>query len=120
VSAAGVVIAESLRVGTDLGLPVVRVQRVVQADATRDQPREWTLLHVEVPAGDEDRLAQALAGVLLVEGGWYADFRTDATAWVIYAGQVFRYARSDAAARDEAIAYGRERGVPETQLDWPV
>jgi hypothetical protein len=39
---------------------------------------------------------------------------------VVYAGQVFRYPRGDAAGRAEAVAYGRARGVPEDQLDWPV
>lgn len=38
---------------------------------------------------------------------------------MVYAGCTFHYARGDAAGRAEAVAYGREHGVPEAQLDWP-
>jgi len=39
---------------------------------------------------------------------------------VVFAGQVFRYPRGDAAGRASAQAYGRQAGVPEAQLDWTV
>lgn len=34
------------------------------------------------------------------------------------AGKIFRYPRADATARAEAVAYARQVGVPEAQLDW--
>jgi hypothetical protein len=36
----------------------------------------------------------------------------------VFPGRVFRYPRGDAAAREEAKAFGRELGIPEPQLDW--
>jgi hypothetical protein len=124
VSAAGIVIAESLRAGAGLDLHVVRVERVVPGNLSNQQlergtPLEWTLLHIAVPDGEEDAVAAALAEAI-EPFGWYADFRTAEAAWVIYTGRVFRYRRDDPAGREAAVAYGREHGVPDAQLDWPA
>jgi hypothetical protein len=56
---------------------------------------------------------------VLDEQGWYADLRTGERSFVVYAGRVFAYDRGDAAGRAAAEEYGRARGVPEEQLDWP-
>jgi hypothetical protein len=63
-------------------------------------------------------VAAALAAALLPDGGWYADFRTEAEHFVIFAGRIFTYVKGDAAGREEAAAYGRSVGVHEHQLDW--
>ena len=51
--------------------------------------------------------------------GWYVDFHSGEETFVVFAGRVFRYPRGDRGARAEVEAYGRDRGVPESQLDWP-
>lgn len=117
----GVLIGESLRVGASVDTPfsVTRVERIAQEDATEPQPRHWTLLHFRIAPHDAERLAAELADVL-DEPGWYADFRSETTTYVVYRGKVFRYPRGDADGRAAAVGYGRSVGVPDGQLDWPV
>lgn len=119
----GTLLAESLRIGAEVrvaGLTMTRLSRQDMTDAvTAAQPAVWTLVEFE---GDDDAaglLAAALAGSLLAEGGWYADFSVADDHVVVFAGQVFRYRRDDQAGRREAVEYGRMAGVPDHQLDWP-
>jgi hypothetical protein len=122
--ASGTLIGESLRVGAQVdGLTVHRVERVDAGDLSPEQraagfPEQWTLLYFDVADEDAGRLAEALAGAL-AEPGWYADFHTERESFVVFSGSVFRYPRGDAAGRAQAQAHGRDRGVPEAQLDWP-
>src|SRR4051794_40911510 len=101
---AGTLIIESLRVGTELGVPLTvdRINRVQPGDTSTDQPAVWTLLEFRAADGDLPALAGALADSLDESGGWYCDLRTDAETWVIFAGRVFRYPRGDPAGRAEA------------------
>lgn len=117
----GVLIAESLRVGTRVRTPleVTRIERVAQHDATPAQPRHWTLLHFRIQPDDADRLAAELADAL-DETGWYADFRSGSMTYVVYPGRVFSYPRGDADGRAAAVAHGHSAGIPAVQLDWPV
>ncbi len=118
----GTLISESLRTGAGLDavpLTVRRIARYSVGDATRDQPAIWTAIDFEVADPDAEALATALAGAL-GDHGWYANFQSAAEAYVVFAGRVFRYPRGDAAGRASALAYGRQAGVPETQLDWTV
>jgi hypothetical protein len=103
----GTLIAESIRVGAELAaVPLVarRIWRAAAGDLTAGQPELWTLIEFEAEEPDAEVLAASLAAVLVEEGGWYTDFRTPA----------------EAEGRAEAAAYGRSKGVPEEQLDWPV
>lgn len=116
----GVLIAESIRPGAeldDLDVFVRSLSRQVILEPAEWQPGVWTLLSF-VSDGDPDELAAKLADAL-DRPGWYADFRTEGTTWVVYPGRVFRYARGDEAARAEAVGHGRALGVPDVQLDWP-
>jgi hypothetical protein len=119
----GTLIAESLRVGSELDgvrLVVRKIRRSPQDLAPAGQPDLWTLIEFEAEEGDAGPLADALARVLDTEHGWYADFRTPAETFVIYSERVFRYPRADGQGRAEAEAYGRSVGVPENELDWPI
>jgi hypothetical protein len=118
----GTLIAESLRVGAELGgvrLVVGKVRRADQGDTGAGQPEVWTLIEFEADEADAGALAAAFSEVLDQPGGWYVDFRTPAETFVVYARRVFRYPRGDASGRAEAAAYGRAVGVPGDQLDWP-
>ncbi len=122
--ATGVLIAESIAVPATLDVPftVTKVERVRPDNISPEQraqgiPPDWTLLHVEVPDEEAPRLAEALSEVL-GDFGWYADLKTAGEILVAYTGRVFRYAHSDDDAHREAVEHGRERGVPDAQLDW--
>jgi hypothetical protein len=111
-------------VGADVAVPDLRVVRLwredVSAGAVATQPPVWTFLDFEAPEeeAEAEAVASAIAAALLADGGWYADVRTENEHYVVFAARVFRYTKGDAAARDEAVAYGRSVGVPEQQLDW--
>jgi hypothetical protein len=116
----GGLIGESIRVGAELDGPLVmrRLMREDRTDATPGQPQVWTVIEFEAEDGADERLARSLAGALLAEGGWYANYSTATESVVVFAGRVFRYRLGDAEGRAEAADYGRSKGVPEGQLDW--
>jgi hypothetical protein len=117
----GVLVAESLRTGTELtGIPlqITRLARIEMTSASDGQPRHWTLLDFTAEASEASRLAAQLADCLSPTGGWYADFHTPAESFVVFADKVFRYPRGQAEGRRDAQDYGRSAGVPEQQLDW--
>ena len=121
----GTIIAESIRPGATLDVPlsVRQIRRGGPARLSAKQeaagiPLKWTLIEFEVDDSDALPLANALADVL-DDIGWYVDFRSDQETFVVFARQVFRYARGDETGRAEAEAHGRSLGVPEAQLDWP-
>jgi hypothetical protein len=118
----GTLLSESLRTGAVLdtvALTVRRIARYAVGGATQDQPAIWTAIDFEITDPDAEALASALAGAL-GDHGWYANFQSDTEAYVVFADKVFHYPRGDAAGRAAAQAYGRQAGVPETQLDWTV
>ena len=117
----GVLLGESIRPGSELsGVPlVVKEIRRVRIDHPGPlQPSIWTLLLFEADDSAAQPLADALAGCLLGEGGWYCDFQTAAEKFVVFGGRVFRYRRDDEAGHAAATGYGRSVGVPGPQLDW--
>lgn len=118
----GTLIAESLRTGSTIDGPSLTVRKIARyapGDITDDQPAIWTSIDFEVADGDADALADTLAAAL-GEPGWYANFQSAEVAFVVFSGKVFRFSRGDLDGRASAQAYGRARGVPESQLDWTV
>jgi hypothetical protein len=118
----GALLAEGLRVGASLEVPGLTVTKVARYDvsesATPAQPSVWTMLEFEAKDEVADQLADALAGSLLAEGGWYANFTVGDEHVVVFADRVFRYMRGDQSRRAEAEAYARQVGVPKHQMDW--
>ena len=117
----GILIAESVRIGTPVeGVPL-RVDKVSRADVGDEsvgQPRIWTFIAFEAPDEDAESLAEVLSEALEPVGGWYCDFRTAEDTFVVFGGRSFRYGRGDREARTEVEAYARSVGVPEAQVDW--
>jgi hypothetical protein len=115
-------LAESLRIGASLDVAGLRVTRLsrrdVSASASTAQPSVWTFLGFEADDDVADPLARSLAGALLAEGGWYADFTVGDDHMVVFAGKIFRYRLGDQTGRAAAVEYGRTVGVPDHQLDW--
>jgi len=120
----GTLIAESLRVGTNLEnlkLTIRKISRRRQEDTTPGEPEIWTLLEFEADEADAGQLAQAFADTLDDQPmAWYADFRSPADTFVVFPGRIFRYPRGDHAGRGEAESYGRQLAIPDSQLDWPA
>lgn len=116
----GTLIAESLRVGSDLRtlrLVVTEIRRFATSDLPEYQPPVWTVLEFEADDVSAEQLAASLA-TALDEPGWYANFSTSDETFVVYPNRIFRYPRHDQHGREEAQAHGRTLGVPEPQLDW--
>jgi hypothetical protein len=138
----GRLLAESLRVGSDLAVADLRVVRLGRHDvssstlpgaepddpdpdlgapgagATEDQPKIWTIVDFEAPDERADVLAQALADALETTIGWWADFIVGDDHVVVFANRIFRYRIGDDAGREEAVSWGRSVGTPDHQLDW--
>jgi hypothetical protein len=122
----GTLIGESLDVDATIkGFPlVIREIRRGKAQLSSEQfeaglPEVWTLIDFEIGDDRADALAEAFSRNL-GSRGWFASFQSEAETFVVFPGRVFRYPRGDAAGRAEAEAHGRERGIPDRQLDWPV
>jgi hypothetical protein len=118
----GTLIAESLRVGTnlaDLQLTVRKISRFQAQGTTPDQPDVWTTLDFEAGEAAAGELAQAFADAL-DQPGWYVNFESPAESFVVFPGRIFHYPRGDKAGRAAAEAHGRQLAIPEPQLDWRV
>ncbi|WP_245722820.1 hypothetical protein [Micromonospora matsumotoense] len=116
----GALVVESLALNATIDVPLTlrRIHRLPAWTAAGDQPAQWTLVDFTGPDDAGDELARQLAAALS-PGRWYADYATDGTSWVVFAGRVFTYPRGDDTGRREAVTYARDVGVPEAQLDWP-
>jgi arginase family enzyme len=68
------------------------------------------LVEFEGDDGQADKVAAALADSLEKAGGWYADFHTPETKYVVFAGRVFRFARGDLTAARAVQEYARSVG----------
>jgi hypothetical protein len=118
----GTLIAESLRVGTNLENLILTVRKISRYRAqgiTPDQPDIWTVLDFEADEAGARELAEVFA-TALDQPGWYVDFHSPTDTFVVFPGRIFCYPRGDQAGRADAQAYGRHLAIPEPQLDWPV
>jgi hypothetical protein len=117
----GVFIVESLREDMVLdlnGLSLETVTRVHPADTTPDQPPVWTLVAFTSATADPQALAARFSDAL-TGPGWYVDFRTEDSTYLIVPDEVITYPRGDAEGRAGAIERARTHGIPDSQLDWP-
>jgi len=118
---AGRLILESLRLGTDIHTPGLRLDRIFRVPvtgATANQPDEWSMIDFRGPDESADKFAKQLAAALDPAHHWYADLRIGADHVVIFPGKILRYRTGDPVGHERAIAYGRSLGIPDAQLDW--
>jgi hypothetical protein len=116
----GGIICESLKPGTTLegfDLRITRWSRYEVSEPAPSQPSVWTLIEFEAPEDESDALAQRLCKDL-DSPGWYANWNTQHQAVVVFPERVFRYPRGHKAGRQKARRYGKDCGVPDSQLDW--
>ena len=117
----GTMIMESLLSGVVLEgveLHVTRIARGDVGDVDAGQPLAWTVIDFEAAEADAERLTRWCQDSLR-DGTWYCDLRSDSETFVVFSGRTFRYERNDVAGRDAVVSFGRARGIPESQLDWP-
>jgi hypothetical protein len=118
---AGRLILESLRPGTDIHTPGLRIDRIFRVPVegtTANQPNVWSMIDVRGPADEADRFARQLSAGLEESNHWYADLRVGDDHVVIFPGRIFRYRTGDPTGHAQAVAYGLELGIPAPQLDW--
>src|ERR1700722_3707350 len=97
-SYSGALIGESLRPGAGLEnipLTAVKIYRAELGVPEAGQPACWTVIEFEVPGTRAPQLAEVLSQMLVTEGGWYCDFRSDAEVFVLFSGRVFQYPCGD-------------------------
>jgi hypothetical protein len=102
----GVVVRESLR-DPSLTPPVVASRRGA----------DWTLLLVRIPVAELDREVAALRSNLDRTDCWYAHFFREGELVVVFDDEVFRVS-IDPATWDAPVQHGRDRGVPDDELDF--
>jgi hypothetical protein len=76
----GTLIAESLRVGTNLenlNLTVRKITRYRAGGTTPDQPEVWSVLDFEADEAEAEGLARVFADAL-DQPGWYVNFQSPA------------------------------------------
>ncbi|WP_153411230.1 hypothetical protein [Nocardia macrotermitis] len=119
--AIGVLIAESLRVGStlpSLGITLGTITRLVPAQPAAGQPPAWTLIEFGVDVTHAHTFADELAGALDI-GPWYVEFHTHTETFIVFRNRIFRFARDDEHGHTIAADHGRNLGIPDHQLDWP-
>jgi len=52
------------------------------------------------------------------EHSWYADFKNNEIAYIIYRAKVFKINRTSKEGHEEAKKYGLSLGIPEYQVDF--
>lgn len=124
--AEGTLIAESLRVGTELAGPRISVRRIHRetAELSPEQSAHglapvWTLIDFDVGDDEAAQFSEAVSRAI-EPFGWYANLQSARESFVIFTGRVFRYARGDRGGRAAAQGYARAHGTPDSQLDWTV
>ncbi|HXX36741.1 MAG TPA: hypothetical protein VEP50_01115 [bacterium] len=115
----GVIIEESLRSKNVLKEVHIDSTRVEPVTAAHKTPwlTQWTLHAVTVAENESDRVAEALSKALGADY-WYADFKNDATHYVIFPNRIFKVDRSKPEQYQQVINHGLRLGIPEYQLDF--
>lgn len=116
----GVIIEESLEdksILSDIKILKTKIEPVT-AEHKTPWVKQWTLHTVEIPADKADPIAQKLSKALDSKHSWYADFKNDATHYIIFHDKVFKIDRSKKEQYDEATKYGLTLGIPDYQLDF--
>jgi len=118
----GVIIEESLA-QKDVLQKLSILQTQVAAVTERHQTpwiQQWTLHTVTIPASQVLEIADELSKSLDPEHAWYADFNNGEGYFVIFRNAIFTWRKGDQDAVERAKGYGRQLGIPDYQLDFPV
>jgi len=114
----GLLLKESLKDDSILSsLVITKEEKWDVANASEDQPKQWTAMYYEGREEDAAQIASKLSESLK-KGQWYTNFSIHDKQFIIFPGKVFTYNKSDNSLAASAKDYGRSIGIPESQLDW--
>ncbi len=119
----GVIIEESLK-GKEVLNKVEIIKTEIDPVTEEHQTphlKQWTLHTVHVPETQADSIAEELSKALEgneESGYWYADYKNEEVAYIIFPHKVFKIARNNAAGFQRAKEYGMSLGIPEYQVDF--
>lgn len=118
----GVIIEESLIQKGILQKCSVLQTQVVAVTERHQTPwiHQWTLHTVAIPAPQALEIASELSKSLDPEHAWYANFDNGEDYFVIFRNAIFPWQKGDQEAVERVKRYGRQLGIPEYQLDFPV
>ncbi|NJP03913.1 hypothetical protein HC823_01425, partial [Candidatus Gracilibacteria bacterium] len=83
--------------------------------------KQWTLHTIHVSEAQADDIAEDLSKALEGNdetGYWYADYKNEKEAYIIFPNKVFKIARNNSAGFQKAKEYGMSLGIPEYQVDF--
>ena len=121
----GVIIEESILkndILQDVKILKTEISKVTERHHT-PHLKQWTLHTVEIGINEADTIAQKLSEILIGDkrdGHWYADFKNEDLAYIIFPHKIFKIARNDSRGFQEAKEYGISLGIPEHQVDFSI
>lgn len=119
----GVIIEESLTdksVLDEVKIVSTKVEPVTERHNT-PHLKQWTLHTVEIESENADLIAEKLSKALAGKGDssyWYADYKNDDLAYIIFLNKVFKIKRGDLIGFQEVKKYGISLGIPEYQVSF--
>lgn len=118
----GVIIEESLENNSFLKEVNIVDTKVEEITTEHQTPwlKQWTLHTVEIPEEKAEEIAQKLSKMLDCShnSSWYADFKNDQFAYIIFKNKVFKIRQDDSEGFKKAKEYGISLGIPEYQVDF--
>ena len=116
----GVIIEESLEDINILQLVKILKTKVEPVTDEHQSPwlKQWTLHTIEVSEELVEKVAKKISKSLDKKHNWYADFKNNTTAFIIFRNKIFRVDRYSQKQYDEAKQYGISLGIPEYQVDF--
>lgn len=118
----GVIIEESLaqkNILQKFSILKTQVEAVTEGHQT-PWIHQWTLHTVIIPAPQVLEIASELSKNLDPEHSWYTNFDNGEDYFVIFRNAIFTWRKDDQDAIERVKRYGRQLGIPEYQLDFPV
>lgn len=114
----GLLIKESLRDRAVLDrLTITKEESWDIENPAEGQSPVWHVAWFEILDDQIDAMTKNLSASL-ADGKWFLEISNDEQMIVVFPGKIFSYQKGDAAARQEAVGYGRTLGIPVQQLDW--
>ncbi|MEX2017588.1 MAG: hypothetical protein WD876_03890 [Candidatus Pacearchaeota archaeon] len=112
----GLLIKESL---SDLeilkSVSITKKEKWNSSNSNEFQPKIWTAVYFE--GEDIEKFAKRVSKSIKNKG-WYLNLSVDDLEYVIFHNKIFKYKKGNKEAKQEAVEYGKNVGVPEKQLDW--
>ncbi len=116
----GVVIEESLENKAVLGnIKIIdcKTEKVTKKHCT-PWVKQWTLLTIQIPELEANKIAQQLSQSLDSKHAWYADFKNKHTHYILFRNKVFKINRTKKQEYQNATNYGISIGIPNHQVDF--